>query len=48
MFAKCIICLVLIALLDTIIPIPFTALLLLYVLAVKPLWFKDLVDTIYQ
>jgi len=39
---------VLIALLDAIVPIPFAALLLIYILVAKPPWFKDLVDTIYK
>jgi hypothetical protein len=37
-----------IALLDIIVPIPFAALLLIYILAAKPPWFKDLVGAIYQ
>jgi len=36
------------ALMDTIIPIPFTALLLLYVIFEKPAWFKNIVIEIYN
>ena len=36
------------ALLDMIIPIPFTALLLIYVILEKPPWFGNLVDEIYN
>jgi hypothetical protein len=36
------------ALFDTIIPIPFTAILLIYVLLEKPLWFQNWVNTIYK
>ena len=36
------------ALLDMIIPIPFTALMLMYVIVEKPGWFKRLVTDIYN
>ena len=36
------------ALLDMIIPIPFTALILLYVILEKPPWFLDHVNEIYN
>jgi hypothetical protein len=36
------------AILDMIIPIPFTALLLIYVILEKPPWFKKLVSDIYD
>jgi hypothetical protein len=36
------------ALLDMIIPIPFTALLLIYVIFEKPAWFRNLVTEIYD
>ncbi len=36
------------ALLDMIIPIPFTALILIYVISEKPPWFKKLVTEIYN
>jgi len=35
------------AIFDMIIPIPFTALILIYVILEKPLWFKKLVTDIY-
>ncbi len=37
-----------IALVDTIIPIPITALMLIYVIFEKPAWFKNLVTEIYN
>jgi hypothetical protein len=36
------------ALVDMIIPIPFTALLLIYVIFEKPAWFKNLATEIYN
>jgi len=45
---KTIICLSILALLDMIIPIPFTALMLIYVIIEKPEWFKNLVTDIYD
>ena len=36
------------ALLDMIIPIPFTALILIYVILEKPTWFSDLFNEIYK
>ena len=36
------------ALLDMIIPIPFTALVLIYVVLEKPPWFENLVTEIYS
>ena len=36
------------ALLDMIIPIPFTALILLYAILEKPPWFLDYVNEIYN
>ena len=36
------------AILDMIIPIPFTALILIYVIFEKPTWFENLVDEIYN
>jgi len=36
------------ALLDMIIPIPFTALVLIYVVLEKPAWFESLVTEIYS
>jgi hypothetical protein len=40
--------LIIFAIIDTIIPIPLTALLLIYVLTEKPEWFKNLVTRIYS
>jgi hypothetical protein len=36
------------AILDTVIPIPITAVILIMVLFQKPRWFKDWVDEIYR
>jgi hypothetical protein len=36
------------ALLDMVIPIPFTALMLIYVIYEKPSWFRKLVKDIYD
>jgi hypothetical protein len=36
------------AVFDVIIPIPITAMALIYVLYQRPRWFKDWVDTIYR
>jgi hypothetical protein len=44
---KILLYLIVLAVLDMIIPIPFTALILIYVLLEKPVWFKKLVDDIY-
>ncbi|WP_373500330.1 hypothetical protein [Desulfococcus sp.] len=40
--------LVLLALVDTVIPIPITAMILITVLFQKPQWFRDWVDEIYR
>lgn len=40
--------LIVFALFDTIIPIPFTAFLLIYVLVEKPPWFKRWVENLYN
>ncbi|MFT5699913.1 MAG: hypothetical protein ACI8ZB_002781 [Desulforhopalus sp.] len=45
---KIILYLSILALLDMIIPIPFTALMLIYVIFEKPAWFKKLVTEIYN
>ena len=45
---KTLIYLIVLALLDMIIPIPFTALILIYVILEKPAWFKNLVTDIYS
>ena len=48
MKTKILLALLLLAVLDTIIPVPFTAILLIYVLLEKPAWFYDLVRKVYQ
>jgi len=45
---KILLYLTILAILDMIIPVPFTALLLIYVLLEKPPWFKQLVSDIYS
>jgi hypothetical protein len=45
---KTMIYLSILALLDMIIPIPFTALVLIYVVLEKPAWFENLVTEIYS
>jgi hypothetical protein len=45
---KIMIYLSILALLDMVIPIPFTALMLIYVIVEKPAWFRDLVTEIYN
>jgi hypothetical protein len=42
-----IIFLILLAIVDTVIPVPITALVLIMVVFQKPGWFRDVVDTIY-
>jgi hypothetical protein len=42
------ICLIIIAVFDMVIPIPFMAILLIYVLLEKPPWFRNWVNTIYK
>jgi hypothetical protein len=44
---QCILGLVLCAIIDAVIPIPFAELILLYILLKKPPWFRDMVDRIY-
>lgn len=46
--SKILLYLIIFAVLDMVIPIPFTALLLIYVLLEKPSWFIDLVNDIYK
>jgi len=46
--SKILIYISILALLDTIIPIPFTALILIYVISEKPPWFKNLVTEMYD
>ena len=45
---KILIWLILFALVDTVIPVPITTLILIYVLLEKPDWFKTLVGQVYQ
>ena len=45
---KILLYLIIFAVFDMVIPIPFTALLLIYVLLEKPPWFVKLVSEIYQ
>jgi len=45
---KILLYLIVLAVLDMIIPIPFTALILIYVLLEKPAWFEKLVADIYR
>jgi len=40
--------LVVLALVDTIIPVPITGLILIYVLFQKPAWFREWVDELYR
>ena len=40
--------LIVLAIVDTVIPIPITAMVLIMVLSQKPKWFKDWVDRIYR
>jgi hypothetical protein len=44
---KILISLIVLALVDMVIPIPFTTILLLYVLIEKPLWFRKMVTDVY-
>lgn len=44
---KIFISLVVLALVDMVIPIPFTTILLLYVLIEKPSWFRKMVTDVY-
>ena len=45
---KILIYLAVLALIDIIIPVPITALVLVYVVLEKPAWFSDLVAGIYE
>ena len=45
---KTLLCLVILGAVDTIIPIPITAIWLIYVLFRKPAWFKKRVEQIYE
>ncbi len=45
---KILICLIILALFDAIIPVPFTAIFLIYILIDKPDWFRKLVSEVYE
>ena len=45
---KTLIYLILFAIIDSVIPVPITAIILIYVLLEKPDWFEKLVGQIYQ
>jgi hypothetical protein len=45
---KVLISLSVLAFFDMVIPVPFTSILLIYVVADKPDWFKNLVSDIYS
>jgi hypothetical protein len=45
---KILIFLIVFALIDTVIPIPLTAILLIYALLEKPPWFRNLVREVYD
>lgn len=45
---KILIYLILFAIFDTVIPVPLTAIMLIYVLLEKPGWFAKLVEEIYK
>ena len=44
---KCLITLILLATVDTVIPLPIIGVLLIYVLLQRPSWFKNVVAEIY-
>jgi hypothetical protein len=44
---QCILGLILFAIVDAIIPIPFAEIILLHVLVNKPDWFREMVDRVY-
>jgi len=46
--SKLLIYLILFAIIDTVIPVPITAIILIYVLLEKPDWFEKLVRQIYH
>jgi hypothetical protein len=46
--SKLLIYLILFAIIDTVIPVPITAIILIYVLLEKPDWFEKLVTQIYH
>ena len=46
--SKVLLYLIVLALIDTVIPVPITGIILIYVLYEKPAWFKGLVSEIYN
>jgi len=48
MKTKILIGLVILGVMDTVIPIPFTALLLIYVVLERPSWFQNVVRGVYE
>ena len=46
--SKILIYLIIFAIIDTLIPVPITAILLIYILREKPDWFKNLVVRVYD
>ena len=48
MKTKLLIGLIMLGVLDMLIPIPFSALLLIYVLLQRPVWFRNLVMDLYD
>jgi len=45
---KVLVYLILLAFVDTVIPVPITGMVLIYVLYQKPAWFREMVDEIYK
>ena len=45
---QCILGLILLAIIDAVIPIPFAVIILLYVLIKRPDWFREMVDRVYN
>ena len=46
--AQILVYVIILAVFDTIIPLPITALVLIYVIFQKPRWFRDYVEQIYR
>ena len=45
---RILVCLLVMALFDILIPLPLAVLMLIYVLYARPVWFKRWVDTVYR
>ena len=45
---QCILGLILFAVIDAIIPIPFAEIILLYILIKRPNWFREMIDRVYS